>query len=70
MALTRYVNVLRRDNDSARQARNSNAPIISIDMYVGIIECTIIYDAIKYNAECCNMVEASRRHGFSEVVDQ
>ena len=47
MALTRYVNVLRRDNDSARQARNSNAPITSIDMYVGIIEYTIIYDAIK-----------------------
>ena len=47
MALARYVNVLRRDNDSARPARNSNAPIISIDIYVGIIECTIIYHAIK-----------------------
>ena len=47
MALARYVSMLRRDNDSARQARNSNALIISIDMYVGIIECIMIYHAIK-----------------------
>ena len=32
--------------------------------------CTIIYHCIKQNAEYCIMVEASRRHGYSEVIDQ
>ena len=37
---------------------------------VGIFVCTIIYHAMKKNAECCKMVEASRRNGYLEVDNQ
>ena len=37
---------------------------------VKITGCTIIYHGIKKNVKCCKMDEASRRHGYSEVIDQ